>query len=323
VDNNKIKKLFEQYQSGKISSDEQRLVEGWFAAFDNQQEEDLSEEQQAKIFTGIDREIDRLLENHPVKKIFPVRWVQVAAVLLIGVGIVWLGKSRRVAARPVGYTIISVPKGFKKQLSLPDGTTVFLNSGSSLRISSAFGVTNRVVLLSGEGFFMVKHNQTHPFTIQSGGLHITDIGTSFNVKAYAGENQIRVAVESGEVSVKEDSSAVSKWPALITRNQQLIYNKNSRQAILNHAQIDEISAWRTNRLRFDNASMGEIATTLERWYDVTIKLNGYTNNHRRYTVSFNNESLTNVLQVLEKLSGMSYQVNNKSIQINLKPSKKI
>ncbi|MDP9076466.1 MAG: DUF4974 domain-containing protein [Bacteroidota bacterium] len=321
---NRTKKLFERYQSGKASSDEQHLVEDWFATFDNQQENKLSEEQHAQIFTGMDLEMDRLLKNRPVKRILPVRWLQMAAVLLAGVGIVWLGKSRRVPAKPVSYTLISVPKGIKKQLSLPDGTDVFLNSGSTLRISSAFGVTNRVVSLTGEGFFVVKHNQTHPFTIKSGGLTITDIGTAFNVKAYTGENQIRVTVESGEVNVKENSAAgVAKWPGSITHNQQLIYNTDSRQGILNHAQTDEISAWRTNKLRFDNASFNEIATTLERWYNVNIKLTGYTNSRRRYTVSFNNESLTNVLQVLEKLSGMSYQVNNKSIQINLKPSKRI
>ncbi|MCR8556621.1 DUF4974 domain-containing protein [Mucilaginibacter sp. BJC16-A38] len=320
---NRTKKLFERYQSGKASNEEQRLVEDWFATFDNQQENKLSEEQHAQIFTGMDREMDRLLKNRPVKRILPVRWLQMAAVLLVGVGIVWLGKSRQVPAKPVSYTLISVPKGIKKQLSLPDGTNVFLNSGSSLRISSAFGVTNRIVSLTGEGFFVVKHNQMHPFTIQSGGLTITDIGTAFNVKAYAGENQIRVAVESGEVNVKENNSAVAQWPASITHNQQLIYSKDSRKAILSHAQTDEISAWRTNKLRFDNASFNEIAATLERWYGVPVRLNGYAKGNRRYTVSFNNESLTNVLQVLEKLSGMSYQVNNKSIQINLKPSKRI
>jgi transmembrane sensor len=102
----------------------------------------------------------------------------------------------------------------------------------------------------------------------------------------------------------------------------LIYDKKSRGHILNNIQTDEITAWRENKLRFDNASFDEIANTLQRWYGVTIKLNNNTGNFRHYTISFNNEPVSKVLKVLENLSGMTYEINNKSISINLKTVKK-
>ncbi|MEO6980418.1 MAG: FecR domain-containing protein, partial [Mucilaginibacter sp.] len=296
--------------------------EDWFAAFDSRQQQDFSGEQRAELFTQMDREIGNLVENQPGRNTISIRWLQVAAVLLIGAGLVFYRTFRSAPKVPANYTLISARKGVKKQLSLPDGSAVCLNSGSTLRISPGFGVTNRLVSLTGEAFFTVKHNQANPFTIQSGKLIITDIGTAFNVMAYAEESQVRVAVESGEVNVKEanPTHGSSIFTKSITPNQQLTYDKNSRRAILNDTRASEIAAWRTNQLRFDNASFGEIATTLERWYGVTVNLHGHTDN-RRYTVSFNNEPVSNVLKVLGKLSGISYQVINKTIQINLKPSK--
>jgi len=318
----RIKELFERYQSGNASIEEQRLVEDWFAAFNSQQQKDFSEEQHAELFAQMDRKIGNMIERHPARNSISIRWLQIAAVLLIGAGLVFYKTFRTVPKVPAGYALISVPKGVKKQLSLPDGSTVYLNSGSTLRISPGFGATNRLVSLTGEGFFIVKHNSANPFTIQSGRLIITDIGTSFNVKAYTEENQVRVAVESGEVNVKEAKAGKEApiFPKSIIRNQQFIYSKDSRRAILNDTQASEVSSWRKNQLRFDNASFGEIATTLERWYGVTVNLHGGTDN-RRYTVSFNNEPVSNVLKVLGKLSGMSYQIISKSIQINLKPNK--
>ena len=318
----RIKELFERYQSGKASSDEQRLVEDWFAAFDSRQQKDVSDEQRTKLFAQMDQEIGNLVEGLPARNRISMRWLQVAAVLLIGAGLVLYRTFRSVPKTSINYTLISVPKGVKKQLSLPDGSVVYLNSGSTLRISPGFGVADRLVSLTGEAFFIVKHNQANPFTIQSGRLVITDIGTAFNVKAYTDENQVKVAVESGEVSVKESNpnQAVSAFTKSIIRNQQLVYDKGSRCAILNDTQASEVAAWKENKLRFDNASFGEIAATLERWYGVTVNLRGQTDN-RRYTVSFNNEPVLNVLKVLGKLSGMNYQIVNKSILINLKPSK--
>ncbi|MES2107680.1 MAG: FecR domain-containing protein [Bacteroidota bacterium] len=318
----RIKELFERYQAGNASSEERQLVEDWFASFDSRQQQEFNKEQHPDLFVQMDREIAGTIElNAGRNRVVYMRWLQVAAVLLAGVGAVILYKNfRKPKTAPVNYALIAAPKGVKKQFALPDGSIVYLNSGSSLRILPGFGVKNRVIALSGEAFFMVQHDPEKPFMIQSGSLLITDIGTSFDVKAYAEENQIEVSVETGEVNVKEAGPGKTIFPKSIIPNQQLIYNKDNRLAILNTTESSEISAWRKNQLRFDNASFGEIANTLERWYGVTVNLNGHTDS-RRYTVSFNNEPVSNVLKVLEKLSGMNYQITSSSIQINLKPGK--
>lgn len=252
-------------------------------------------------------------------------WMQAAAVLLAATGI-FLFKTHKgdnnTAA--VTYTTVSAPNGVKKQWMLPDGTEVFINSGSSVRIASNFGVKNREVELIGEAYFQVKHNALKPFAIHTGKLVIQDIGTSFNVKAYPADEQIKVAVESGIVSVSKNATGpkAETYAKSIVQNQQFTYNKKSQLHALSSIKASESIAWKQNQLRFDNASFEEIASQIERWYNVRVKLDHNTGHYRRYTLSFNNEPVNNVLRVLSSLSGFNYQINNNSISINLKNCKK-
>jgi transmembrane sensor len=323
---NRIKELFERYQSGLASNKERKLVEEWFDSFENGQQKKLDLEKKANLFEQIDAEIYQMLQDGQKKYWLTSRWLQVAAVLFIclGVALFITFRSLRKPNVSLAYTLISAPNGVKKQCELADGTIVYLNSGSDISVPSSYGVKDRQVLLSGEAFFIVKHDPSRPFRIRTGKLVIADIGTSFNVKAYQDEGQIKVAVESGMVSVAENTfdNKPKMFAGAMTHNQQLIYDKKSRGHILNNIQTNEITAWRENKLRFDNASFDEITNTLERWYGVTIKLNNNTGNFRHYTISFNNEPISKVLKVLENLSGMTYEINNKSISINLKTVKK-
>lgn len=319
--NIRIKELFERYQAGKATAEEKKLVEEWFARFDSRQQEILNENKKAEFFEQMDLNIHSLFPYWLAS-----RWLQVAATLLIGLGIFLFGTYRRQDNLPkaITYTVISAPKGTKKQLTLPDGSFVHLNSGSAISVPSDFGVKNRRILLSGEAFFDVTHNPSRPFSIKSGRLVIADIGTSFNVKAYPEENQIKVAVESGEVRI-EKSQANDKSETIarsLVHNQQLTYDKQSQDHLLSNVQTSDISSWKQNKLRFDNASFDEIASTLQRWYDVKVILKNNRPHLRHYTVSFNNEPVNKVLYVLGRLSGMHYQIDQKNIVINLNNCRK-
>ncbi|HWZ14104.1 MAG TPA: FecR domain-containing protein [Mucilaginibacter sp.] len=320
---NRIKELFERYQSGSASTEERKLVEDWFDSFENGQHEEISSEKKAMLFEQMDTEINHLLRDR--KPWATSHWLQAAAVVLI-CSCAALFTTFKILHKPgvsLTYTLISAPKGVKKQCALADGTIVYLNSGSTMSIPSNYG-TIREILLTGEAFFIVKHDPSRPFKIRAGKLAVADIGTSFNVKAYNDEGRISVAVESGIVSVEENNlrQKANVFAGAMTHNQELIYDKKSRGHILNNIQTSEISAWKENKLKFDNASIDEIALTLERWYNVTIKLDNNTGHFRRYTVSFNNEPVSKVLDILGNLSGLTYKINNKSISINLKPVKK-
>lgn len=323
----RIKELFERYESNQASAEERKLVEDWFASFDKEQHQAiLNETEMGGLFGPIDETIYQMLQDKKPKSWLNNHWLQLAAILLIATGLFLLQfYNNRKPATQILYTFIKAPKGTKKEFKLPDSTIVYLNSGSSIRIPSNFNIKSRAIALSGEAFFLVKHNAAKPFSIQSGKLLISDLGTSFNVKAYPDDKQIHVAVESGKVKVEKNNpnGRPETFASAMTQNQQLTYNEETNSHILNKVKISNSTAWMENKLRFDNASFDEISHMLERWYNVTVTLENNSNAYRHYTVSFNNEPITKVLRVLANLSGMSYQINKQSISINLKNCKKI
>lgn len=321
---NRIKKLFELYESGQANDEERKIVEDWFASFDNIHENKLSEEEKNSLFKPVDREIQHILQKSRDHHRFN-NWLMIAAGLLLAfsVTIIYFNFHTKATYNPVSYSYISTKRGVKKEFSLPDGSIVYLNSESVIRIPSNFNEKTRELALSGEAYFQISHNSAKPFTIRSGKLLITDLGTSFNVKAYPEEMQIRVAVESGKVKVEKNtiSGNPELFAAAITHNQQLIYNEKTNSHTLSNTQTKNAIAWHKNQLFFVNASFEEVTATLERWYNVTVKLDNDDGQCRRYTVSFNNEPIGKVLSVFEKLSGITYQIKDRTIFINLKKCK--
>jgi len=315
----KIKELFKRYQSGTASPAERALVENWFASFEPDEEFNLSEENKAILFKSMDSAIQKRL--HPRSSAI---WFKAAAILLVSLSaglFIYRINSRKQAM--ITYTVIKVPNGQKKEIALPDSSIVFLNSGSSVSIPSNFGDHKREISLTGEAFFIIKHNALKPFTLRADKLTISDIGTSFNVKAYPGDKQISVAVKTGKVGVAKQTPAGKPevFANAMTAGQQMIYDRTKNTHTLSTVPADGIAAWRNNQLRFDNASFEEIAAQLERWYNVTVKLNINEKQGRRYTISFANEPIDRVLKVLSKLSGATYEINNRNISINLKQNK--
>lgn len=312
-----IKQLFQRYQSGKATPKDKKIVEDWFASFDDlQQQPPMDEAEQSTFFGPMDRKIQSILYPRP-----SYVWIKAAAIILIVISAgLFIQRRNSPQTQQITYQVIKVPNGAKKEITLPDSSVIYLNSGSSVSIPSDFADKKRELSLTGEAFFIIKHNARKPFTLHAGKLLIADIGTSFEVKAFPEERQISVAVETGSVAVEKNTTG--RKPAVLagvmTKNQQLIYNKANDSHTLSKIPSANIAAWHNNQLRFDNASFAEIALQLERWYNVTVKLTNNGMTERRYTISFENEPVNHVLDVLTRLSGASYQINHQTIVINLK-----
>lgn len=324
--NKEIKELFERYQHGKASKQEIKLIEEWFASFDKDQPL-VNDSQRSAALDQLDQEMAELFPVTKVRPMWGRRLLQAAAVLLLAGAGVFLVKlfSAKVPVAPVTYTSIAANYGQKRSLQLPDGTLAYLNSGSAIRIPSNYGKANRHIELKGEAFFMVKHDAAKPFSINTGKITIADIGTSFNIKAYPDDKQVRVAVESGivEIDKTNEGAKPETYAKALTKNQQFVYDSQTGKHSVGKVAVDNIIAWRKNTLNFENASFDEIARTLERWYNVSITLENNAGNYRHYTVSFNNEPVDKVLRVLKSLSGMNYHVNANQISINLQNCKRM
>jgi len=317
----RIKELFKRYQLGTATQAERKLVEDWFAKFNQEPQQQLNSQQEAELFGSVDRNINFLLAIQRRKRLIDNRWFQAAAILFVSLttGLVLFLLPKRNSSEVVTYSYFKTPNGTRKSFVLPDGSTVVLNAGSAIRVPSNFGHQSREIDLAGEAFFEIKHNAEKPFTIHSGKLLITDLGTAFNIKAYPEDGKIQVAVESGEIKVEKNNP--NGKPVLfagsVTGNHQFTYDKLSDHYSVNDIQPSDMLGWRQNKLSFDNATFSEIACTLERWYNVKINLKGINDHCRLYTVGFDNEPIDKVLNVLGNLSGANYQIQNKTVTLNL------
>lgn len=316
--NDQIKLLFKRYQDGTATAQERQLVETWFNS--QQQSPETTGEIDPAVFADLDNRIATMLAlNVPVRKL-NYRWLQVAAALLF-TATAGLFLNQRFAKKAVPaetFTEIKAIKGVKKEITLKDGTSVYLNSGSSVFVSSRFGEKNRTVKLSGEAFFQVHHDRSKPFIIHTGKLATTVLGTSFDINAYPEDELVKVTVSTGKVKVEGTTAKGKKnvYTRQLTHNQALVYNKVQDSHTIKPSNSDSISSWRSNHLIFENATNQQIARTLSRWYGVEVVLNPAGIDGKRYTLSFNNEKADKVMGVLSTLTGMTYSMQGKKVIIH-------
>ncbi len=213
---------------------------------------------------------------------------------------------------PIPWVVKHTDKGEKLTVRLPDGTIVKLNANSILVFPTVFDQTNRYVKLEGEALFEVVEDAKRPFSIMSGEVKTTVLGTSFNVRAYENENQVAVAVISGKVKVKGNSTEeVYRLP-----NEVSYYTKNESSLSSVQLDVSDLIAWSKNILIFDEDPAQEVWKKLEDWYGVNIIVPNKQIIKGKYSGRYINESLERVLDGISYASEFTYEIQeNKNIII--------
>jgi transmembrane sensor len=209
------------------------------------------------------------------------------------------------------YSTLIVPFGQKAETILPDGSRVWLNSGTSLKYSKNFNKNNREVILSGEAFFEVEKDKSHKFSVSTGNSIIEVYGTAFDIKNYSTDNQLELSVKEGKVGFLNEGRKVSS----LTANEQLVLEKDSKKLQLGKADIDIVTAWKNNELVFNATKVSEVVKYLERWYGVNIRLENYENKDIQYTFRVKTESLLELLKLINIMTPIKYTVNGKEVTI--------
>lgn len=207
---------------------------------------------------------------------------------------------------------INVPRGQTVTLTLSDGTKVWLNADTKFIYPSRFSAKNRSVKIVGEGFFEVEHNEDSPFIVQSGDVSTTVLGTKFNVKAYEGE-QIAITLLEGIIEVSRDE--IEDRIRLDKPNQQVAV---SQKGFIRKGYIDAqiLSLWTSGELYFVDEPLMNIASTLERKFDIRIniqseKLAGTIFNSRIQK----DAALVDILNILKETRKLDYSINGKQIYL--------
>jgi len=219
--------------------------------------------------------------------------VSAAAVLIIA------GFFFYINYQPVVNKEVATAANQLKDVVLPDGSKVWLNSDSRLTFTEPFKGDKREVNLQGEAFFDVKHDAAKPFIVHTGKVSTQVLGTSFNVKAYSGDDVLKVDVLTGKVGVLSNPK---NGTVMLTPNQEAIYKVNSAEMVKNpNADVATLISWRDGKLIFKNQPLGEVVATLQRRFSVRIIVADKNLNQCLISANFTDVSLDNILHVIKKL----------------------
>lgn len=212
----------------------------------------------------------------------------------------------------VYYNTISTPRGGEYQITLADGTKVWLNAASSIRFPTAFRGADRQVQISGEVYFEVAHNAAKPFKVTAGSSAIEVLGTHFNVNAYDDEVQVRTSLIEGSVKVFAVDETDQQQMKILQPGQQARMNKKGRINVVNNIDTEEVMAWKNGLFVFKSTDLSAIMRQLSRWYDVEI--NYKTNVGMQFTGQITrNNNVSKVLEMLELTGEVKFKVEGKQV----------
>ena len=233
----------------------------------------------------------------------------ITAILLMG-GL-YAYKNNQTKNQPINWIVKRAEAGKMMKLILPDSSAVWLNSASEISYASTFAnQPSRVVKLSGEAYFQVKHDQKHPFVVKSGALTTTVYGTSFSIRAYANEANTSVAVNSGKVGILGADQIHKDAPIMLLPNDQLTYNLKNKKTIKSTIANGDVDAWTNGVLVFEQAPIAEVVQTLSRKYKVKIDTSKIAGANCRLTARFNNQPLTAILKAIR----LSLQIQSTQVE---------
>jgi ferric-dicitrate binding protein FerR (iron transport regulator) len=299
----------------------------------------LNQMQQVNIFEARKKIKSRIkdFQNSPN---FWQYWQRVAAVLFIPVllstGLFFHFKQKSSKSR-FSQEIHSA-FGVRTKVNLPDGTVVWLNSGSTIKFPDLFADNAREVTLNGEAFFEVAQDKKKPFYVNLGELSVKAVGTSFNVTAYPNEKTYETTLISGDILIVKKVSKNDEIVLYKMRpNQHTVYNKaameirlcenitqgneklqtagqvkslhsKSSDAVNDIINENKYTSWINGKLIFRNDSMEMIVKSLGRWYNADIILQDQRLYDFRYTATFTNETLIQVLDLLTLSAPIEYTI---------------
>jgi ferric-dicitrate binding protein FerR (iron transport regulator) len=200
-----------------------------------------------------------------------------------------------------------------QKVTLPDSSTVILNAHSSISYPKFFEPKNRNVILKGEGYFDIRHNKLKPFTVSTGKLLTTVLGTAFNIKAYDQGRNIAVTVTRGKVGVTKGRSSLG----ILLPNQQMVFNTSRQNSSVSKVVASEAVRWQESDIFFDDISMAQAMDMLSKKFGTPITFSNSSIKGCKFSATFlKGESLSEILKVICSFNKAKYQTGKDGITIS-------
>lgn len=221
--------------------------------------------------------------------------VRYAAVLLLGIlcysTVIYLMEPEE----QIQHTCIETGVGERAQITLPDGSRVWINSCSMLTYDNQYGKVNRPVNIKGEVYFEVHSDIEKPFLVHNGAFTYRVTGTSFNVSAFQNEHETSIALLEGGVTIEFGRQAEKLYPG-----EKFTFNKTTGKYRKEQIDVSHLTSWRTGEITFDNIPFEELTRKLERSFNVTFIFQNEKLKNETFSGSFHNyDPMETILEVLK------------------------
>ncbi len=349
MEHNYDKDFLEKYMKGGCSEEEKQYFHHWLDNSKNNKEIQWMRkiwekpDNKEKIVLGAEERIlqqilEQITENHksedrknnlnqiihkPNRSIwllFPLlRYASIILTILIPLIVYKFIVSDNQVPAPIQLTEKTTHNGQHLTFGLEDGTQVTLNSNSQLIYPVHFDGFSRNVTLNGEAFFDVAKDSKRPFTVTTGVVATTVLGTSFNILFPKDESLSRISLISGSVKVEvNDGTGKIKYVQLIP-GEQLLYRVEDGSIETSVFDQLAITGWKDGTIYFKEAGIEEIIKRLEVWYDVEIEVTGNLEKIKKtnwnYTGIYENQNLENVLRGISYVKNFSFEINDKNVKL--------
>ncbi len=250
-----------------------------------------------------------------------VWWQRAAAILIIPLislaAYLLYNQNNIFISKNEAFQEITSPLGLTSKIDLPDGSTVWLNSGSKLKYPVPFDRNVRNVHLQGEAYFKVQSNKLKPFIVSTEKLSVKATGTQFNVEAYTNDSLVAVTLIEGKVDVNIDKSANEN----LQPNQRIVLNSISKKYNISMTDARHWGVWKDGIQEFRNESLAEVFRRIGRTYNVDIVVKDPVVAKQLYRATFKDESLNEILRLLKLTSNIRYKRIERVLQPNNKYNK--
>jgi transmembrane sensor len=306
--------LVKRLQDGTCTPEEAQLFRRWIASLDiSDPSIELPAEQLTVLRERMHRQLMQEIQGEkaiPIKQRSLLRKYAVAAcvVLLVGAGMLFLYLSN-LPARPSdnalsSLTIIDNNQHVVRKVTMPDGTTIWLNSDARLEFdASLYNQRQRAVKLYGEGFFEVTENAAKPFIVVTGNIQTRVLGTAFNIEAWQHESEIRVSLVRGKVALKNTSNAAT---AVLAPDQTMRYSKQTGEWVVLPMAVNHIQDWTSGALVFNEVPLEEALKRMAWRFHLTLDYDQKILLNKRITASFQTASWQTALHNILFVHGLHF-----------------
>jgi len=326
--------LISRVISGNASSDEFEQFDNWLAKSENNRkiyEDSLKawnaaetwlkpeniRKDKLKIITEVNRNLIIQSDRSRRRSVIYLAAAILAFPLAIAVNILFFSNSVPDYSCNPAVCEVSAPAGHISECKLPDGTEVWVNSGSKITYnSSGFTGKSREVQLDGEAYFEVSQNKKKPFYVRTGFADIKVTGTSFNVKAFPDSKTFETVLSEGSIELEIKGENTNQY-IKVKPGERAILNAGQKKLLVQNVDTRIYSAWRNGQIIFQDATLNDLIKELERIYDVKVRLSdpGLGNYRFRGTFSYDS-NLINALEKFKITAHINYRIENREVLLS-------